>query len=88
MGGVGYGVGGIKDGSAAAAAVVVIVPSPANAKKTVPPVTVVVVTAAADARMTEVCVGYPVNRNDAAVKRQHTHNNYQRIRMVRYRTRI
>ena len=63
-GGVGDGVGGIKDRSAAAADVVVIVPSPQNAKKTVLTVAAVVVAAAAAAaaRTVEVCVGYPVNR--------------------------
>ena len=92
-GGVGIGVvdgsvGGIKDGSAAAADVVFIVPSPANAKKTVPPVAAVAIAAAAAARTAEVSVGNPVDRSDAAVKRQITHNKYQRIHMVRYRTRI
>ena len=85
-GGVGDGIGGIKDGSAAAAAVVVIVPSPANAINTVPPVAAVV--SAAAARTAEVRIGYPVDSSDAAVERHHTHNDYQRIHMVWYRARI
>ena len=87
LGGVGDSVRGIKYGSAAAAAVVVIFPSPTNAKKAVPPVAAVVIAAAAT-RTADVCVGYPVNRSNAAVERQRTQDNYQRIHMVRYHARI
>ena len=85
-GGVGNDVGGIKEMSAAATAVVVIVPFPANSKKAVPTIATVVV--AADVCTAVVRVGYPVDRSKAAVERQRTHNNYQRIRMVWYRSRI